>query len=100
MAIFKSNLNEEDVKKLIEENKIQKEDLEAVNGGYTYRGDGKYEVINDMTGEVMEVVCPGSFLDTKQRAIELGQLPMEITWEFLDMLRSGAVGHAVPVEKK
>lgn len=55
MALYKTKLTEEDVKKLKEDRKLTGEDLDNVNGGYLYQGgseDGYHiHVIDDQTGE-------------------------------------------------
>ena len=83
-------MNAEDVKKLIEENKLNAEDLESVNGGYVlWIMWGTWEVINDINGEVVERV-EGFYEDAAARAEALGQSPDEVEWSKVQSLRDYA----------
>ena len=90
MAILKKNLNEEKTKKYIEENKLNAEDLEAVNGGYLFWIKGDWEVINDKNGEVMDRLVDGFYQDAAARAKALGQSTEEVDWSKVDELRRNA----------
>ena len=96
MAIFGEKYSEEEAKKLAEEMKLNKEELEGVNGGYVYWDVDKWLVVNDETGRTMDIIHPQkrgkkgveeAREAAQARAIELGQSPDKITGDELDRLR-------------
>lgn len=81
MAIIKNTLNA---------GKLNEEELQNVNGGYIFFVMwGTWEVINDITGEVMERV-EGFSMDAEARAEALGQSPEEVEWSKVQSLREYA----------
>ena len=90
MAIFKKHLSEEESKKLTKENKLSKEDLEAIDGGYVYNENFVYyAIINDETGGTLGRGYRKNAAE--ERAQELGVSTTEISWEQLQRLRE--TGH-------
>ena len=83
MAIFKKTLTEEEAKKFSEENKLNSEALDSVNGGYVFyydtcQGWGYWRVVNDETGEFLGIKHLYKEYAMEQAA-ELGQSSEEIT---------------------
>ena len=98
MALFKKELSKEEVLKLAEENQLSAEDLDAVSGGYIHWAFNEWQIINDVTGEMMDTVRPASYDQTniqaaritaRRKAIELGQSSDIISYEDLYNLKHG-----------
>ena len=98
MAIHKKTLTEEEAKKFSEENKLNAEELEAVNGGYLHwHGNGfGYEIINDKTGQQEGGYFFWNDLEIAQRmAKEAGQSTKVLTdKELADLRGNYATGGA------
>ena len=90
MAIHKKTLTEEEVKKFSEENKLNAEELEAVNGGYLYCSehptDDLHWQVLDKNGAVVKRFA--SYYDAYYYACGNGYGANEINSNELEKLRT------------
>ena len=92
MAIHKVKFTEEEAKKLIEENKLEPEKLEDVNGGFRHwvRYEG-WEIIDDETGERVGDRYWGNSSANTEAIRKLGLSITEISDEELEALRTKGI---------
>ena len=83
MAIFKSKKNKDELRKLAEDNgleKLEDADLEDVAGGYVMDVASTWVVVDDNTGQLVGNVFPNKS-DAQQCASKNGLSPSEIDYQ-------------------